>query len=355
MRSVIELAILAFLPSVIASSTTCTLPIPSSLYVSGIPSWQSQNFSCIGSPQAWTAKPSPGKGIGVFATRILEPGDIILQEPPIIRVNPPEFRDGAAYPLSSIETLIRNGFEALSEDAQAEVMALHAHMTPKDADKLLPIFRSNAYTIETEVGLFPKGARINHSCRPNSSQFWNARIGKRVVYAIRRIEEGEEIFATYIPLLHAHEVRQKRLDQFGFKCGCEACAQELAAQEASDKRRQDIRKAFHDFEPQLTLAVPKSVAGRKNAEKNAKASVQLATLVEEEGLADYYPQAYRIAAISHARIERWEPATIWAHKSYQLRVMADSQSAETLEMHALTARFISSWNDDLRNKSMRQA
>jgi hypothetical protein len=296
--------------------------------------------------------------MGVFATRTLEPGDIILQEAPVIRIRPPQFRDGVAYPLGDIELLLRRAFEELPDHAKADVTSLSAHKTATEQfDDIVAIFRSNAYIIGVnhgDLGLFPKGARINHSCRPNTSQVWHESTGKRVVRAIRRIEEGEEMFATYIPLLHSHDARQKRLKQYGFICTCAACAQEKAEQEASDRRRNDIRKAFTDFEPQLTLSIPKSASGRKKAQKNAQASVELASLIEEEGLADYYAQAYRIVAISHARIEKWESATLWAHKSYQLRLVEDQESLATLEMQALTGRLIEIWNEDVRNKSMRK-
>ena len=90
---------------------------------------------------------------------------------------------------------------------------------------------------------------------------------------------------------------------------------------------------------------------KDSAEKNAAASEDLARLVEEEGLADYYAQAYRIVALSYARIEKWEAATRWAHKSYELNLAADEDAPNTLEMRALTEHFIQNWNTDLYNKS----
>jgi len=254
--------------------------------------------------------------------------------------------------------LLRKAFGELSEDEQADVTSLVAHKTAKEnLNDIVAIFRSNAYVIganDGDLGLFPKGARINHSCRPNTSQVWHEKTGKRVVRAIRRIEEGEELFATYIPLLHSRDMRQKRLKQYDFACTCSACAQEEAAQKASDERRDYIRKAFADYESRLTLSVPKSVSGKKKAMDNAQASVQLAKLVEEEGLADYYAQAYRIAAISYARIEDWRSASLWAHKSFQLRLEEDEDSPATLEIQSLVGRFIENWNEDVRNKSSRK-
>ncbi|KAF1968153.1 SET domain-containing protein [Bimuria novae-zelandiae CBS 107.79] len=319
-------------------------------------SWLTRSHSCVGSPQVWEARPSPGKGLGVYATRTIEPGDIILSEPPIIHFAPSEFRDGVAYPLNDITATLQASFDALSPGEQAQVMSLHAYMTPaeKAGDQLMAIFRSNAYTTGDSLGLFPKGSRINHSCRPNTSQYWSANLGRRIVYANRHIEEGEEIYASYIPLLHPHEARQRRLDQYGFKCTCSACALDQGARNASDQRRQDLAKAFAAFESQLTLSVPGSVVGKRKARKNAEASIQLVEEIEKEGLADYYIKAYHIAAVMHARAEDWKPATLFANKGYETSLLADhnARSAGTKELQALTNHLINKWNDHLRDKAM---
>jgi len=292
----------------------------------------------------------------VFATQTLEIGDIVLQEAPAIKITPPEFRDGVGYPLDTIGLLAREAFEALADDAQAEVLALHAHLFDGEKvkagnEQLISIFRSNAYNTGKQIGLFPKIARINHSCRPNTSYFWSERLNKRIVYATRRIEEGEEFSVTYIPLLLSQEERQKRLNQYGFKCGCEACAARDEDLETSNTRRKQIRDLFNDLEPKLTLDKPKTVVAKKKAQRMAEEGLQLVQLIEEEGLADYFAQAYRLVAITHARIEDWQPAAMWAHKSYQIRMMADSEAEETKEMEVLLGRFIASWNDSLARKS----
>ncbi|KAF2639530.1 SET domain-containing protein [Massarina eburnea CBS 473.64] len=361
MSKTLPFTLLSFSWTVLASWPTCIVPITSTPYSYEVPSWLSLNYSCTGSPQVWEARPSRGKGIGVFATRPLDPGDIILAELPVIIIEPPLIRDGVAYPLTSVEPLLQAAFDTLSEEHKSAVLSLHAHLTPEEASdtetRLLPIFRSNAYlvgSLMSEFGLFPKGARINHSCRPNSNQVWIDKTGKRVVRAIRRIEEGEEISATYLPLLQSRKERQRALSQYGFKCTCSACVLGKAEQEASDKRRNDIRLAFHDFEPHLSLSVPQSVADKRKAQMNVEASMQLVKLLEEEELSDYLAPAYRIVALSFARIERWDQATIWAHKSYNLRLAENEDAEGTLEMAALTSQFISSWNEELYNKSKQQ-
>ncbi|KAJ4377076.1 SET domain-containing protein 5 [Didymella sp. IMI 355093] len=316
------------------------------------------DYSCRGPPDVYIVEPSEGKGLGVFALHDLDVGDIIMREAPILKIDPPDYVKGTGYPMAQVTELVRKEFDILSSDAQAEVMSLTYHATAHEEatmDKLGIIFRTNAYNTDEQIGLFPKIARINHSCRPNTSYYWSKKLNRRVVYASRPIKKGEEFFVSYIGLLSTHEERQKRLDRYGFRCTCSACAAELATKRASDQRRVEISKAFMDFEPQLTLDVPKSKSARRQARKNAQASSQLAELVEQEGLADYYAKAYRIAAISYARIEEWQPATIFANKGYKLKHMEDPESPYTAEMYSLTSSFIQSWENELRNQSSKSA
>jgi len=344
MRSL--LILLPFLTAVIASEATCSWP-----------TWQNAPALCHGPPGTYIVKPSNGKGLGLFAAHDLDVGDIVMRETPPLKIVPPDFVKGSGYPMSAVAKLVRKEFEGLSAAEQEEVMSLTYHATSTEEatmDKLGIIFRTNAYNSGDQIGLFPKIARINHSCRPNASYYWSDKLNKRIVYATRKIKEGEEVFVSYIPLLLTQEERQKRLDRYGFKCSCDACAQERAAQEASDERRVTINKAFMDFEPQLTLEPLKTKKARQQARKNAKASLQLAELVHEEGLADYYAKAYRVAAISHARVKDWEPAAVWANKGYELKFMEDPHSPYTMEMHNLTSNFIANWESSLKSKLSRQ-
>jgi hypothetical protein len=316
--------------------------------------WPGEPNVCTGPPGTYIVRSSDGKGLGLFAAHDMDVGDIVIREIPPIKISPPDIVKGSGYPMSAVTQLVRKEFEALSRTEQDEVMSLTYHATPHDEatmDKLGIIFRTNAYNSGSQIGLFPKIARINHSCRPNASYYWSEKLNKRIVYATRKIEAGEEVFVSYIPLLLAQRERQKHLDRYGFRCTCSACAQELAAKEASDNRRVTIQKAFMNFEPQLTLEPPRGQKARQQARQNAKASVQLTELVHQEGLADYYAKAYRVAAISHARVKEWEPAAVWANKGYELKFMEDPESPYTQELHNLTSSFIANWETELRSQA----
>jgi hypothetical protein len=338
---------LSILPLVLAGTETCAWP-----------SWRSEANSCLRPSETYVVQPSKGKGLGVFAAHELDIGDIIMREIPALKILPPEFVKGSGYPMAAVAKLVRTEFEALSTIEQDEIMSLAYYATANDEatmDKLGIIFRNNAYNSGDSIGLFPKIARINHSCRPNASYYWSDKVNKRIVYTTRRIKKGEEIFVSYISLLLTQQDRQKQLDRYGFKCTCQACAQERVAQEVSDNRRVTIQQAFMNFEPQLTLSPPQTKKARQQARKNAEASLQLTEMVHEEGLADYYAKAYRVAAISHARVKDWEHAAIWANKGYQLKFLEDPQSVYTAEMHNLTSNFISNWENELKKKAQRRA
>ncbi|KAF1941413.1 SET domain-containing protein [Clathrospora elynae] len=326
--------------SVLAISATCKAS-----------SWQPQHPVCTGPPEVYEVRPSNGKGLGVFAAYDLEIGDIVMRETPVIKIPRPTVVKKDPYPMSEVYRLVLKEFEALSPDAQEAVLSLTYHTSATESEtinELGVIFRTNAYNTGNNISLLPKMARINHSCRPNSDYYWNEKLNTQVVYASRKIKKGEELSVSYISLLLTHQERQKDLDRYGFTCSCEACNQE---REVSDDRRITIRKAFTDFESQLSLEPLTSETAKRQARNNAKASLQLAELVQEEGLAIYYARAFRITAISHARVEDWEPAAIWASRGYELRYMEDPESTNAQEMHHLTSFFIASWENTLRNRS----
>lgn len=80
--------------------------------------------------------------------------------------------------MSKVTKLVRTEFERLSSDEQREVIGLTYHALPGEAEKqggdvLGLVFRTNAYNTGSSIGLFPKIARINHSCRPNVAYYWS--------------------------------------------------------------------------------------------------------------------------------------------------------------------------------------
>jgi len=87
------------------------------------------------------------------------------------------------------------------------------------------------------TGFYPLHSMMNHSCEPNVSMFYEADeeegeegdyspCSKVYAYALRDIEEGEEITCSYLDAEQLEletEERQDLLRDYGFRCTCSSC------------------------------------------------------------------------------------------------------------------------------------
>ena len=192
----IVLILLAYqYPPAQASNQVCPIARPQALHGAELFKKQTE-YTCHGQSDTYIIRPAPEKGLGVFAGRDLELGTVIMREAPVLKIRPPEYVKGTGYPMAAISQLLRADFEHISAEEQNTVMSLAYHGTAAEgssSDPLGMIFKTNAYKSGDEIGLFPKIARINHSCRPNTSYVWHAKSDTRIMYANRKIRKGEEI------------------------------------------------------------------------------------------------------------------------------------------------------------------
>jgi hypothetical protein len=269
------------------------------------------------------------KGLGVFAARDLPRGTKIIIEEPLVSVPVPEMVPGQGFKILDMISSLEDAYEALSPKQQKAFINLHDFKLPGEENQnpLLTIFRSNAYnTGDSNVGLFPKIARINHSCRPNSGNWWSDKAGHRVIYAARDISKDEEITVSYIPLLKKAKDRQQRLSQYGFLCDCPGC-QSLE----SDKRRTKIADLLESLEQKLP---PSSTRKTSTYERLAEKALTLLDLIEEEGLTDYSARALHIAAVFAQRLGNIEGARYYAIEELKVRQLAEMRSDDALKTRA---------------------
>jgi hypothetical protein len=275
----------------------------------------------------WEIKPSLGKGEGVFATRLIEAGTRVIMEDPLFAIRLPEFHPGKGFSAVEVTELIAAAVAELSEESQAAFRSCHEHRSPDEDNSELRdffIFRSNAYSLpDGRSAIFPLIAKINHACNPNIANIWDPSSGKRIIWAAKDIQPGEELTATYIPLLTTTEFRQQRLGQYGFQCDCDICSNA----ERTDRRRSrmgtllaEIRggasKQMSSFDSKIMLS---------RAEK-------LIFLLEEEHLVDYLTQVYRIAAEVSVQLGRDDDAVHWLQKELQLHQNAGQDTLAAQEV-----------------------
>ncbi|KZT54090.1 hypothetical protein CALCODRAFT_23634 [Calocera cornea HHB12733] len=197
--------------------------------------------------------------LGAFAARDLDRGEPIVTERPLC-IWPQELEKDEAEAM----------FEQMSDVAKAELMAL-ANAAPSNLGEVLGRRATNGFNVElpevemewagvyredgdgkAEISpshagfIFPRIARINHSCLNNADHAIDWSNLLMTVYATTPITEGQEITIEYTSSLiqRTRAERQALLhESFNFACACECCSltgDELAASDGRRKVLNDI-------------------------------------------------------------------------------------------------------------------
>ncbi|KAJ7503037.1 hypothetical protein B0H11DRAFT_1987551 [Mycena galericulata] len=213
----------------------------------GFPAPLVQPSSC-----SYRLAPSPDKGQGLFCTRKLSAGDLILSERPLTitpawiarqmrfsrKLTAEEMFQAQVY---EWEQTLKVLFDRLHPDYKTAFMALaNSH----ESDGSGPIggrIRTNGlgvhclqtgrFTAEEErtsrQGVYSavcrQISRLNHSCSPNTIAHFDLATFSYRLFAARDIPRGEELTLTYTSLHSLTEARQKELEPYGFQCSCSAC------------------------------------------------------------------------------------------------------------------------------------
>eukprot|EP01065_Artemidia_motanka_P021659 TRINITY_DN2589_c2_g1_i1.p1 TRINITY_DN2589_c2_g1~~TRINITY_DN2589_c2_g1_i1.p1 ORF type:complete len:491 (+),score=137.17 TRINITY_DN2589_c2_g1_i1:58-1530(+) len=188
-------------------------------------------------------------GFGVYATRDIAAGEVLLSERAVVTVSAVA-EDGQARSWQQMGVI---GVERLCCSAKHKRALKRMHSPCKcssDVEFFFTVWDANAHLIQDPdfrigeemagppgVGLFPCVSRLNHSCRPNTAPSFklshtsgtdSTPVATQVVRAIKPIRQGEEIFASFIGLVTGYTARQHKLRAMHFPdgCHCERCAEE---------------------------------------------------------------------------------------------------------------------------------
>ncbi|KAJ7125183.1 hypothetical protein C8R44DRAFT_703338 [Mycena epipterygia] len=232
--------------------------------------------------------PIPSKGLGLFSTRKICAGDLILSERPLALV--PAWMSVQVRYLKELtakekfqahlherEQQLKVLFDRMYPDYQKAFMALANSHQHDGSGPIGGIIRTNAlgvtclqtgrYSAE-ERQKFRKGiysavcneiSRLNHSCCSNTTTHFDVATFSFQLYAARDIAEGEELTITYTNPRSLAKERQSELEPYGFQCTCSACR---------TPSESDARRAVS-----LTLSI-----------RNVKDGLAKLSLLEQEGL-----------------------------------------------------------------------
>lgn len=221
---------------------------------------------------------SPGAGRGLFATRDIEPKEIIMcekafcvvwsHEPEAFSALTCDLRDDAAirvFPAGLHKVVVQKLLNNPSQikkvlDLFGDYKSLERPIE-RDGSPVIDVFQvhdivqRNAFgpgqqTEDEDIsnastGLWIRAAYINHSCVPNTKVDYVGDL--MLLRATRRISAGEEITHSY-DQSSDYDARTAALDRtWGFKCHCVLCAAEEADGPALRTTRRELENEANGF------------------------------------------------------------------------------------------------------------
>jgi len=189
----------------------------------------------------------PGKGQGLVAKRAFEVGDVVLRETPIVDM--PQSIFDLEEP-DRVERWLDRKINAMTSSQRQQFFDLSDRNSEgsESLDKTtLGIFYTNCMNfVDESAAVFPKMARGNHSCAPNTEFITNHSLHAQELIAVKPIEKGAEITLSYLPANgEGSDVALKRKDylkeNYGFDCICSACTNSTNEEIRSKVRELQLR------------------------------------------------------------------------------------------------------------------
>ncbi|OCT46790.1 hypothetical protein CLCR_01966 [Cladophialophora carrionii] len=230
----------------------------------------------------WYTASVPGKGMGIFASRPLQRGDLITAYTPclVTHIGDLRFTDDR-------EKMLRLAIDQLPPATRDAYLALAKVYDEPDV-MAQDILKANGFDMKLgdlmHPAVFPEASRYNHACAPNAQYFLSASMLTHYVHAVRPIQKDEEITISYAPPLRLHADRQKHFQSiFQFTCTCPRCSRTV---QESDKATQDIATLQWEL-------------SQGTAPGSVKKAEQLVDLYRAEGLDGFLDTAYGYAALAY--------------------------------------------------------
>lgn len=270
-------------------------------------------------------KDSPGRGFGLFATRDIPAGEIIMAEKAFcvawghedlalsamthdirddrIRASPAGLTRSMVQKLLNNPSTIEDIFSLCGDYRGEGADVLSTEDGPVvDAFRVHDIVSRNGFGLghlygaegpeSASTGLWARTARVNHSCLSNADKEF---VGDLLVLrALRKIKKGEEVLHSYIESADCDERQAVLKSTWGFECGCRLCETERKDEPAVRRKRRELAGEADSF------VAKEPVVGAKRMTV-AKAQ-RLAKAIEET----YDGKRYKgLPLVAKNRIQEW--------------------------------------------------
>lgn len=274
--------------------------------------------------EAYQARQTNDRGIGLFATKKLQAGESLAIKHPVLLVARDLLRNVTR---EQRQRLLEIAIKQLPQKTTDLVLAL---ATSRGGNVYDDIVQTNSKGMSlghvSHLGVVPETARVNHACRPNTFYRFDDYTLTLDFFALRDIEPGEELSYTYAFSETQHQGRQQKLEEeWGFKCSCPLCAASKEEIAQSDERLEDIAGIKErlpdsfDGVPQLIALLP-----------------QLISLMEKENLTIELPMYEEILAYAWSSMGIEDRAKHWAQRARKgWEIVAGKESWEAKRMRTL--------------------
>lgn len=190
---------------------------------------------------SFTIREIYGKGTGMFASKKLYPGGVILAEKPLIIIPDEIFN---VFELT--DAFLDKAINKMSCEDRQSFLDLH-DCRGLDMSYVGTFYTNSMMYDGDNAALFPIMARSNHSCRPNAEFITRKDLGVQHLVAMHVISPGEEICINYMAASGEgsddRETRQKYLRCFyGFHCICVDCTLQGDELKKNEEAREEVKE-----------------------------------------------------------------------------------------------------------------
>ncbi|KAG8825603.1 hypothetical protein FRC18_010220 [Serendipita sp. 400] len=261
---------------------------------------------------------TPGSGLGYRSNcNPISKGTLLFEERPLF-----------CLPASHNAAEVRQIVDSQTPGDRGAFFSLHTPHQFLNKGDYQGRFLANALPCTTQsgvrvAGLFLRGARFNHSCRPNVQYRWDRNSQQMRFYAIKNVGYMEELCISYDEgsiLLPRLARKQRLLELAGFQCNCPSC---VTHDITSDDRRIHLRKTIDSIEPMFTTptANPHEYVLRNSTIINA-----LSTL-HHEGICRYRDILYYAGFRNASTAGDGNNAMLWLNEAWMaVNVAGGAQS-----------------------------